>query len=526
MKNFLVLFLVAAIAGCASGARPPLAAPNAGSAATSNARHARATLSLRIKVPAKRRARRGHYISAGTKGLTLAFTGASNFNTSVGLTPGSPGCSGVPVVCSVALQLSSGSYTVAVDALDAAPVNGTIPPGANVLSTAAGIPLVVKPAANNVFAVMLDGVPATIVVNGFPNATAGTSFSHQPFSVTVSDADGYTIVGTYSTPILLSDGDTSGATTIATSGADTPPALRLLSSSDTATIDYTGAAIPGALVSASTRGANGSGYLAIHGLVYVVDQLQQVLTVMAENCSSAACVNTVAGGISLPGGVAIDAPGNLYVTYGGGSTIIKIPGGCTTSACEVNLGGGFDANGMDAIGPAGAIIATDFGKHLVESVPADCLSAACVTTLGGGFSEPVGVATDSSGNVYVADMSATTVLEIPSGCATAACVTSIGGGFAQPTAVAVDSAGNVYVDDYSNSAVKEIPPGCTSSSCVTTIGGGFEYPMGLTVDASGAVIVGDTGNGKVKKVPPGCVTSACVVTLGGGWGSVLGVAAY
>ena len=63
--------------------------------------------------------------------------------------------------------------------------------------------------------------------------------------MTALDADGYPIGGTYATEITLSDSDTSGATAIATSGADNPPTDTLLSSSDVATLAWNGQTIAG-----------------------------------------------------------------------------------------------------------------------------------------------------------------------------------------------------------------------------------------------------------------------------------------
>ncbi len=82
-------------------------------------------------------------------------------------------------------------------------------------------------------------------IGTLPNQCAGVAFGPTPFAVTTFDADGYPIAGTYATAITLSDSDTSGATAIATSGADNPPSDTLLSSSDVATLAWNGNPIPG-----------------------------------------------------------------------------------------------------------------------------------------------------------------------------------------------------------------------------------------------------------------------------------------
>ncbi len=122
------------------------------------------------------------------------------------------------------------SYTVAAAAYDEAPVDGAIPAGAHELSTAAGIRLKVKTGIGNTLSLTLDGVPFSILVESFVPADEGSGFLDKSFSVTVSDADGYTIVGKYETPVVLTDSDTTGVTAVTTGGSDNPPARTLLSS--------------------------------------------------------------------------------------------------------------------------------------------------------------------------------------------------------------------------------------------------------------------------------------------------------
>jgi len=140
---------------------------------------------------------------------------------------------------------------------DQVPNGGTFPAGAKLLSTASKVPFAIKAGAANALNVTLSGVPAALAVSGLPSATAGQGFGTKlpTFTVTAKDTDGYVIVGPYDKAITLSDSDATGATTIATTGSDAPPARELLSSDDVATIDYTGLAIVPATVQASAVGA-------------------------------------------------------------------------------------------------------------------------------------------------------------------------------------------------------------------------------------------------------------------------------
>ncbi len=190
----------------------------------------------------------------------MAFTGPSTMTQVVNLTPSDPRCTGSPLTCTIAVTLLAGNYTVTINTYDKAPVSGSIPAGANLLSTAKNAPFTMTGGITNDIGFTLDGVVASLAVSGLPSGTAGTPFaSSQAFTVSAKDADGDTIVGTYENAVTLSDNDGSGATSVATSGSDNPPAGQLLSSSDTAKLSYTGLAIVPVTVTARASGAsNGS----------------------------------------------------------------------------------------------------------------------------------------------------------------------------------------------------------------------------------------------------------------------------
>lgn len=256
------------LAGCAGGAIEPAAVSDALRAPSSAAptvrthdthhrvREKKATLVIAVRVPHRHRA---HYISQATKGMSLAFIGPKNVTEALGLTPQTdPRCSnaGGTTTCRISVDLPSGSYVANVSTYNEPPAGGSIPSGAKLLSTAGGVAVNVVAGKANQANFTLEGVPAKFAIENLPTGAANTAFpSPQPFNVTVKDASGYTIVGTYDSPVNVNDSDTSGATTIATSGSDKPPAGTLLSSTDTVTLNYTGLAIAPATISASASGA-------------------------------------------------------------------------------------------------------------------------------------------------------------------------------------------------------------------------------------------------------------------------------
>ncbi len=495
--------------------------------AASGAGHiAKGKLVVRIRIPKTRKTRREgpRYVSQSTKGMMLAFTGASTVTDVVDLTPSDPRCVGSPLTCTIGLDLKTGNYAATIDTFDEAPVNGAIPVSAHVLSAANNVALKVTLGVANTFRVTLDGVAETIAVGGFPNAAAGTGFSNKSFTVTAKDAGGNIIVGTYSTPIVLTDNDPSGATTIATGGSDGPPAGELFSSSDAATISYSGLAILPVTISAAAGAARGSGIFSVQLPVFVADTFNNAVKEIAPNCFASGCVTTLGAGFNGPYGVAVDAAGNVFVADTGNSAVKKIPPGCYSAGCVTSPGGGFSGPYAVAADGSGNLFVADTGHGVVKKIPPGCYSAGCVTPLGGGFSNPYDVAVDAHGNVYVADAGANAVKEVPPGCVVAGCVTTLGGGFDEPGGVAVDGSGNVFVGDSLHGAVKEMPPGCVMASCVTKIGGGFFTPEAVRVDGVGDVFVADFGNTAVKEIPPGCTAAGCVTTLGGGFNLPEGVA--
>jgi hypothetical protein len=268
----LSVLLLGGIAGCSSGAQSVLApaTPQTIVAAPTPASAAPATTAkFTITVPAastgSSRQRSPAYVSTATLSVVItlttvngsAYTGSPS-STASNLTPSNPNCTGSPLTCTVSAPAAAGTDTFIVTTYNQQQTS-TSPatPIGNLLSEATLSVAVIANQANVASTpLVLDGAPSTIVISGLPSATAGTAYvSAQPFSVNVKDASGNTIVGTYLHPITLRDSDTSGATTIATSGSDNPPAGTLLSSSDTATLNYTGAALSSATISASATGA-------------------------------------------------------------------------------------------------------------------------------------------------------------------------------------------------------------------------------------------------------------------------------
>ncbi len=206
----------------------------------------------------------------------------------------------------------------------------------------------------------------------------------------------------------------------------------------------------------------------------------------------------------FPGGIAVDAGGNVYVADAGNNVVRKVTSGgvVTTFAGQV----GAAAGTLDGTGPS------------VQ------------------FSALGGVAVDTQGNVYVADVISSTIRKItPGGVSSTLAGTPGVMGFAdgpgftaqfnRPQGVAVDGAGNVYVADSGNAVIRKITP----AGVVSTIagipglfaivngaftGGTFQNLFGVAVDISGNVFASDSARGVIYKLTPGGVLTTFVGTVG------------
>jgi uncharacterized protein (TIGR03437 family) len=197
-------------------------------------------------------------------------------------------------------------------------------------------------------------------------------------------------------------------------------------------------------------------------------------------------------GLSLPGGVAVDDAGNLYIADQNNFRIRKVTPGGVISTAAGNGGLQYSGDG----GPA----------------------------TGAGMASPVSVATDAAGNFYFADLSSRRIRKVDTsgivitvagngtpgfsgdgGPATAASILS-------PKGMAVDAAGNLYFADTDNNRIRKVD----TNGIITTVAGtdipGFagdggpatsarlSSPRDVKVDAQGNLYIADAGNNRIRKV--------------------------
>ena len=300
--------------------------------------------------------------------------------------------------------------------------------------------------------------------------------------------------------------------------------------------------------------------------VYVADLHNNAI----RKITSAAVVTTFAGSMGtigfldgtlvssrfwLPGGIASDGSGNLYIADTGNGTLRKytVAGSVTTIGGSSSIGSAdvpasptakfFWPSGI-AIDNSGNSYVVDSANGTIRTVSSNGLSATFTGVAGsfGGsdgllsnarFYGPAGAALDTSGNLYVSDSANHTIRKIASGSVSTFAGTSGSSGisdgttgaarFNYPRGLKADTSGNIYVADSQNHTIRKL----TSAGVVTTFAGvagiagdidgtsagtgtnvaRFDTPCGIAVDNSGNVFVADTENHTIRKITSGGVVS-------------------
>ncbi|MCE7994007.1 MAG: Ig-like domain-containing protein [Roseivirga sp.] len=250
---------------------------------------------------------------------------------------------------------------------------------------------------------------------------------------------------------------------------------------------------------------------------------------------------------NAPSGVAVDAAGYIYVADTENNRIRKI-----TPEREVSKLAGLGVKGFrDDIerlaqfnGPGGVAVdaggnvyvADKFNNRIRKISPERVVSTLAGSTFGfkngtgteAQFKSPVGVAVDAAGNVYVADQSNHAIRKIsPEGEVSTLAGSGFGfkdgpgteAKFNKPRGVTVDAGGNVYVADQGNHVIRKISPGGEVSTLAglaprflfltfpgfrdgTGTVAQFNEPAGVAVDAGGNVYVADQKNHRIRKITP------------------------
>ena len=247
-----------------------------------------------------------------------------------------------------------------------------------------------------------------------------------------------------------------------------------------------------------------------NGRVRRVDALTGIITTVAGNGkprSSGDGGTATDASLGGPGGLALDAQGNLFITDNGGGRIRRVDAvtGIITTVAG-NGQSGFSGDG----GPA--------------------TSAS--------FGPTYGVAVDAQGDVFLADLINDRIRRVDA--ATGIITTVAGNGVEAyggdggpatsaslnwPYSVALDDKGNLFIGDENNNRVRRID---AKTGIITTVGGNGQSafrgegeaatsaslnPSGVAMDRDGHIYIADAGNHRILRVD---AKSGILTTVAGG----------
>ena len=255
--------------------------------------------------------------------------------------------------------------------------------------------------------------------------------------------------------------------------------------------------------------------------------------------------------LNFPGGLAVDAAGNIYIADTHTQRIRKVSSGTITNiAGKTNNADYTGDNGQAtsatlnypssvAVTSNGSIIyIADQSNNVIRKV-----SGGIITTFAGGgssgyagegqpatntqFFSPQGIAVDASGNVYITDIGCC-IRKVTSG----GTITTVAGNsnvysyngdgiaatsayLSSPTGLAVDASGNIYIAEYNGHRIRKVTAsnglistiaGSTSGTAGYTGDGGsatsalINGPRAVAVDGSGNIYIADAGNYVIRKI--------------------------
>jgi hypothetical protein len=239
--------------------------------------------------------------------------------------------------------------------------------------------------------------------------------------------------------------------------------------------------------------------------------------------------------LNLPGAVAVDGSGNLFIADTSNNRIREVSGGIITTVAG-NGAYGYNGDNISAtsaeldypygvaVDNSGNVYIADTWNDRIRKV-----SGGIITTFAVGVSNPEGVAAVGI-NVYVADTGNNRIGKVSSGGVT----TVVGDGLLyggdggaatsaellSPSWLAVDGAGNFFIADSADCVVREV---AATTGIITTVAGNgtcgyngdnisatsaeLAYPFGVAVDSSGNLFIADSDNSRVRKVSGGIITT-------------------
>jgi hypothetical protein len=443
---------VAFLAGCAASSSPVL--PRTLQSTPSNfslaARSAKASVSLRIRVPKRHRAPRdlrSHYISPATQGIAIAISGPNGFSSNIvaGLTPSSPGCttSSSGVTCTLSLGALAACavancYAATLKAYDAVSCAGgacTIPAGAKELSAAQSVVFNVAVGTTNTVSATLGGIPQSISVTplvakylrGDAHELRLYGPQAQSLVVVALDADNDPIVGPGAPTISVSSG-TNRLT--ASNPVAAAPNVVTLQAKTAGTPPVVTPGMFGITVTATPQGSSGGSPVSAtipvavaHSAVWIGEF--QHITAYYDGNTTTPNVDITGSNTGLTGGVgglAVDGHGAIYVTINGSNEILEFLPGSNYNATPTVISGSntlLSASDNIAVDSNGTMYVSNNGSSAVTEYAATTNGnqAPSAVLIGSGtlLNAPTGIALDANATIYAVSSATNTISEFAAG---------------------------------------------------------------------------------------------------------------
>ncbi|MGZ3496871.1 MAG: hypothetical protein ACXWNK_06160 [Vulcanimicrobiaceae bacterium] len=251
-----VSFLCVGLAACGggSGATPtPVATTAPTSRPTGNGQLVPTSFSIRVPSSTSKN-RQPDYVTANVKSIIITLDSVDGGAPPAGITTS---VTANLLSCASGCTVAGPSAPPGSDGFTLTTFDNTNGSG-NTISIASQTFTIVQ-GQNNANNVTLLGIPKTFTIAALPSGTAGTAFaSPATLTLTVNDADGNAITGTFANPVTVTDSDTSSltqGTALSVNGGTTATSVTVNASTDVLTLNYGGLAIAPAAIKANASGA-------------------------------------------------------------------------------------------------------------------------------------------------------------------------------------------------------------------------------------------------------------------------------
>jgi len=255
---------------------------------------------------------------------------------------------------------------------------------------------------------------------------------------------------------------------------------------------------PGPATPLVSAGLNHPGGVAVDaaGNVYIADTFNKAIKkwTVANNTVT----TLISSGLYYPYGVAVDGAGNVYIADGGvnliTNSVLKMWTAANNTVTTLISSGLYYPNGLAVDGAGNVYIADTYNNAIKEWTAAN---NSVTTLVSSGLNHPGGVAVDAAGNVYIADTNNKAIKKWTA--ATGAVTTWASQPYWSPESVAVDGGGNVYIADMYSYTIKKR---ATANTNVTTlVSSGLNGPYCVAVDGAGNVYIADYFANAVRELP-------------------------